>query len=280
VPEVMEVRGKESDFKILTATDNPDLNIGKPYNDKSYTVINNETMLGMVYSAAPDLPLESCGSLQDRSKVFLSFGIDEGDLEIEHRKFDAFLNFGNSFDQSTPFWVNVSNICTVCMNTFGENLRDPNGKIVKVRIRHTKNAMNAIDNMPEIISAALHVQREFGKSFTELMGQKASIDDARNWFTGFVTPEGADEVSKRSQNSIDRLIYLFRNGQGNDGKDWADVFSAITDFYTHESSGGDNKWKQYVSSEFGTAAIKKQAAWNAIINQTNRSEIIRRGKSF
>jgi hypothetical protein len=50
---------------------------------------------------------------------------------------------------------------------------------------------------------------------------------------------------------------LFRGGAGNKGLTLADAFSAITDFYSHESAGED-KSKQFVSSEFGDGARSKR----------------------
>lgn len=280
IPQVMQINGKDTDYKILVASDDEELVVGKPYNDASYTVVDNQTLIKMVREPAHGLPLESCGTVHDRGKVFLSFAVDAAKQEIEHRTFESYLNFGNSFDQSCPVWVNSSNICTVCFNTFSANLHDNTNKAIKLRVKHSKNAMRTIDNMPEIISAAIFVQQEFADQFRSLMSEKCTQDAARLWFNGFMTPEGSEKQSARTEGVIDRLVNLFKKGAGNEGENWADVFSAITDYYTHESSGGDNKWKQFVSSEFGTGNIKKQAAWNAIVNKDNRLEVINRGKGY
>jgi hypothetical protein len=43
------------------------------------------------------------------------------------------------------------------------------------------------------------------------------------------------------------------DSKGNHGRTLADVASAATDFFTHESAGGEDTWKQIASSEFGSA---------------------------
>ena len=280
IPEALERSGKETGFKIFVASDNDDITIGKPFNEDTYGVVTNRKFLDMIKSCSEGLVLESSGSLVGRGRTFLSFALDALKLKVEHRAFEAFLNFGNSFDKSCPVWTNTSNICTVCWNTFSANLYDTNNKAVNVKIPHTKNAPDRIDNMPDIISAAIYVQEKFVSQFKNLVAEKANDNDVLNWFTGFLVPEGSEKISTKTQNVIERLFWLYKNGNGNEGQNWSDVFSAITDYYTHESSGGSNLWKQFVSSEFGVGGTKKQAAWTAIVKTTNRDKIILRGKSF
>ena len=69
-------------------------------------------------------------------------------------------------------------------------------------------------------------------------------------------------MSSRTFNTVTRLAELFQRGAGNNGETLLDAFSAVTDFYSHESSGGADqpgfRVKQALSSEFGSASRKKQ----------------------
>ena len=90
-----------------------------------------------------------------------------------------------------------------------------------------------------------------------LANQTVTADNVREIFTGFVAPVDAEKLSTRAENTVDRLVSLFNGGAGNNGRNMADAFSAVTDYYTHESSGGENKEKQFLSSEYGAGAQRK-----------------------
>jgi uncharacterized protein (DUF736 family) len=69
------------------------------------------------------------------------------------------------------------------------------------------------------------------------------------------------------------LTGLFNGGAGNNGETLLDAFSAVTDYYSHESSGGEDqpgfRTKQYLSSEFGSAAKKKQDFFRTLFKVSN-----------
>jgi hypothetical protein len=87
-------------------------------------------------------------------------------------------------------------------------------------------------------------------------------------------------LSTRAENTASRLLELHKNGLGNRGENLADSFQAVTEFYTHESSGGDNRLKQVVSSEFGSGAVMKGDFWNMVRNPEKREATIERGEKL
>jgi len=77
---------------------------------------------------------------------------------------------------------------------------------------------------------------------------------------------------------------LFQRGAGNNGETLLDAFSAVTDYYSHESSGGADqpgfRMKQTISSEFGSASRKKQDFFNALFYSKAKDDPTFRRDSF
>lgn len=231
--------------------------VSTPFNRDTYTPLSNAEFIRIVsesLSAAgiPDT-VESCGSVFSRRRVFLSIPVPGGEeFEAGERRFRGFLNFVNSFDGSCEFGVIYSNICIVCNNTFSANL-DVGGCFIP----HTKNMAARLVGVPNIVSAAMAIQEKFRVDFLKLAGREVSIREARALFASFLSKDSAVSLSTRSFNQAERLVSLFVRGAGNKGENLADFFSAGTDLYTHESAGED-KAKQFQSSEFGSGAQSKR----------------------
>lgn len=251
--------GKFSGFKILTTTDLPAHTIGSPF-ASSYVPVSNKDFLTMIKDATlgiRGLKIESLGSICERGRIFVSASIQElPEFKAAGRVFRPYLNFLSSHDQSSAIVVNTSNICVVCNNTFKANLHKADEKgTINVKIKHTKNVKAQIANVPEIIDGFLGAQAEFASIMNTLETMPIKRQHARELFAGFIG--AGDEVSTRKVNQVNRLDELFVSGAGNKGRDLSDVFSAVTDYYTHESSSANDMNRQYVSSEYGAGANAK-----------------------
>jgi hypothetical protein len=146
------------------------------------------------------------------------------------------------------------------------------------RTRHTKNVVHRLPRIADLVDKAVGVQREFANAFEALAGKTIKLDDAMHAYRGFVVPAAAKELSTRSINTVDRLGELFRRGAGNMGQTRADLFSGVTDFYTHESSGNStNPQRQFVSSDFGTGADRKRDFFAIVTDDAKLDATIERG---
>lgn len=265
--EINFVTGGETDVDTETSakmlyvpTEEGNLSVSGVYGD-SYTPLTNEKFLSIICASldASGLPydVESCGSVFNRRRTFVSIplhGLTK--FESGEREFKAYLNFQNSFDGSCAFLANTSNICTVCNNTFTANLRE-GGALIK----HTKNMLDRLENLPEVIAEAINVQKEFSNDFLRLHSLEVSTDHANMLAVSFLA---SGKLSTRAYNMSERIVELFKSGRGNSGKTYADLFSAFTDYYSHESAG-ENPDKQFVSSEFGSGASKKREAMSFLL---------------
>lgn len=277
--------GEEVDtgFGILVSSDD-DKVVGRPMS-KSYRPITNEKFMDLVSDAISRLPkarIESMGSVCDRGRVFVTVRLDEhSKYKIGDREFNDFLNFGNSHDQSSKLWVNNTNICTVCDNTFSFNLHSKEGEIGNVV--HRGDVELKIANISNLVDKYLGTQESFRKKFEKLITKKIDTDKARHLFTGFLNRNNPREgVSTRCMNTVAELDNLFKRGRGNRGESFADAFSAVTDYYTHNSTRGNgaNKRNQYVSSEFGLGRMNKQSFWTVINNDDMVQSVIVKGEKL
>lgn len=281
---LLNVDGGSTEYCEIVCTDDPSIIIGEPVHKDTYTLIPNSEFLGVVREALLTIgggQVVSVGSVCDRGRVFVTVKIPQcPEFEAAGRKFVPYLNFLSSHDKSAAFMVNASNICTVCNNTFSYNLQDK-GAPFRARVLHSKNTRPALDKIDLMIGAYVGTQARF-KAIMDGLGTTAVTKDvASNFFTGLLTfrsdPAGAKEVSTRRENQVNRLTELFSNGLGNGGNTKADVFSAITDYYTHESSGGENLWRQVVSSEYGAGQAMKGRAWGILTDEYAFNQVVNIG---
>lgn len=294
--------GSQTEFCELVCTDDRKIKVGKPVHCETYGLIDNPEFLRIVQDSIDLIPgatVESVGSVCDRSRIFVSVSVPQiKELSAAGRTFLPFLNFLSSHDMSAPFLVNMSTVCTVCDNTFRANLHSEEAgkglKAFKVRVPHTKNASKALANIPGLVDAFCGTARRFGAIMETLGNEGIARQEARAFITGSLftgdvmtaskliasRPEkSALELSTRRTNQIDRISDLFVSGAGNRGETKADLFSAFTDYYSHESSGGrENAWKQVESSEFGAGQNAKEFAWQALQSRDSTRTLISAGE--
>ena len=282
VPVQMEKRGQPSKWTILETSDLGEaVEIGQPYNPATFQPVDNAAFLDMIKDSISGTPhkVVSVGSLRNRGRIFVAIelaGMEK--FKAAGREFGAYLNFGNGHDKSSVLWVNTSNTCTVCDNTFTCNLLsvenkaakiDENDVNLKISQRHTKNVKLRLPEIAKLIDKAIGVQAEFKLEMDRLAEVAVTSEGANQLFAGFIgrnitAVARKDGLSTRSLNTVAKLGELFKDGKGNRGENLADAFSAITDYFTHSSSGGDNKWRQIISSDYGAGNDAKQAFWGIV----------------
>lgn len=277
----LELDGEETEFNILVGSDDKKV-IGKPFAN-SYRPITNMDFLAMIKestSGIKGITVETVGSVCNRGRVFVSLSLkNSSSYKIGNRQFKDYLNFGNGHDQSSVLWVNNTNICTVCNNTFSYNLQNEKSD-VDVRVFHRGDVEVKLTNMAEIIDAHIGTQAQYKAEFERLMSIDIDTTNARSLFAGWsLRNDKEKELSTRGLNKINRLTELFVSGAGNSGKNRADAFSAVTDYYTHESTRnrGANVGSQFVSSEFGLGRMAKQNFWDVIRDDNEVKDYINVG---
>jgi len=250
---------KVADFSVFVATDNGEI-IGKPMAD-TYSAMTNERFWELCHDALQGTGaiVESAGTLNNRARRFLTIKLNDKSTEIGGRKFLNRISMIDAIDGTAYFHAVNTSICVVCANTARAVIGDMAGEF-RFKLKHTKNFHAKIENMESQIEAMVGVQAEFNAALQMAASEPLVENNARNLFAGWLGTD-ADKLSTRAVNTVDRLTGLYRGGAGNTGETLLDGVSAVTDFYSHESSGGEDKagfrWKQFNSSEFGAGARAK-----------------------
>jgi hypothetical protein len=276
-PKVIPLNGKASPFSVLEVSDVPDLYVGTPYQTDSFKPVMNKRLLSILSKTIEghDLQLASDGTIHNRSNLFLSFKLNGAKFKSADRDFQPYLNIGNGNDMSDTLWVNTSNVCTVCANTYAMNVAD---KGLIMSVKKTKFSETKLPDFGKAITACLNGQKQFAKQLGALAMTRCDATIARKFFAGFITLNPETGLSPRGENIVERMLVLFSHGLGNDGNDFSDVFQAMTDYYTHEAANTQDtpeaKWKNFVSSEFGSGSQRKQDAWRILTDKAKRKATV------
>ena len=273
----------ETGYGILVGSDDGEM-IGKPMSP-SYKQVTNEQFLDLVSDAMSKLPkakIESIGSVCNRGKVFVTVSLDgKSNYKVGDREFKDYLNFGNAHDQTSKLWINNTNTCTVCDNTFTYNLNNKSSMVGSAV--HRGDIELKLADLSNVVDDFLGTQEDFRKKFENLIKKKISGKNAQSLFTGFLMRNNPKQgLSTRCLNTVQSLNSLFKSGKGNRGENYADAFSAVTDYYTHNSTRGQgaNRRNQYVSSEFGLGRMNKQSFWTVVNNEQLAANTIERGNKL
>ena len=281
----VDVNGIEQDtgYGILVGDDDDQI-IGRPMSP-SYKHITNEQFMDLVSDVMKKLPkaqIESIGSVCNRGKVFVTVSLDgKSKYKVGDREFEDFLNFGNAHDQTSKLWINNTNTCTVCDNTFTYNLNNKSAMVGSAV--HRGDIELKLADLSNVVNDFLGTQEDFRVKFNNLLKKKITDKKAQSLFTGFLMRNNPKEgLSTRCLNTVDTLNTLFKKGAGNRGENYADAFSAVTDYYTHNSTRGKgkNRLNQYVSSEFGLGRMNKQSFWTVVNNDELAARTIERGNKL
>mgnify|MGYP001322457636 CR=1 FL=1 len=254
-----------TDSRQIVSLDN-NLPIG-PAVGQRYQLIGNAEIWEAIAKALIGTRHEivTAGTVRDRELAFVSIKLAETFTDGKGNESQPYLNIQWGHGGKTSIFV--VNVATkiVCANTYQMSLAGE--KLFKMK--HYQSA--CVDAISEAIDSHFGVAAEFHLAMQRAESMEVGQTEAREVFTGFLsggtlakTKQGETQLG----NKVDRLESLFYDGKGNSGASRLDVFHAVTDYYTHESAGtakdGEDSdvtqrriEKQYVASEFGRAADKK-----------------------
>lgn len=255
----------ETEHKQIVSLDD-ELPIGKAVSS-GYGILGNETIWDMVADALVGMSHQiiSAGTVEDRSKGFITIKMQE-EFMAASRKTEPYFNIIWGHGGNISLIARSGFTVVVCSNTFAMAL-GKKGKDMSLSLKHTKNALLKIENMGKAIENHIGVAAEFRHAMDSFEAVSCDEENARKVFSGVLAPDTFErelKVSTRLTNQVDRLAQLFNGGAGNSGRNLADVFNAATDYYSHESSGGNDRMKQFVSSEFGAGQRNKDAFFSVL----------------
>lgn len=239
------------------------LPIGPAISD-SYQLISNAQMFDTISDSLAGVShrIVSAGSVEDRTKAFVSIELDKGEgFTGAGRKTNSVLSFTWGHGGKLAVRAKTGITVIVCANTLALSLAE-RGEF-GLTLRHTSGAVAKLAGMAEAVQRHFRAQDQFRVTSDRLADKPCDYTAAREIFAGLISRPAKlsdfapERMSTRSANQVDALCQLFGHGEGNSGQNYADLFHAYTDYYSHQNSGGNDRWRQYVSSEFGSGAAAK-----------------------
>lgn len=266
-------------FKCFKCSDNGHvLHISK----ESYTPIQPKRLWELIVNSLQDVPhvIASAGSIQSRAKLFISVDIKDGTKFKEG--YMNYFNFVMGNDGAMGVMGMDSSIRIVCANTVNASMAQKHNW--EFKIKHTKNNEAKLQGMEKFIEDLQKDRASYYDQLDELHSIPCSSTMAEKLTVGFIyrydKVEEVTEISTRTRNQADRIIELFDSGAGNRGESMRDLFDGVTDYYSHESSGkakDGNRFKQFVSSEFGVGARNKADMFSLLVDEKERKTMEKRG---
>jgi hypothetical protein len=243
-------------YSIVSMDDGKE--IGSPVSG-GYALITNEQIWEMVQTALGSVKHEivSVGTIANRALCYVSVKLAGDVIQAGGRDTKSVLNvlWGHGGKMSVKARTGLTVV--VCQNTFNIALKGSSD--FDFNVKHCGDVLPKLEGMSKAIDAHYIAIADFQNACDKLKNFTCKPSEAREIFAGFIVRNAADleEVSTRAINQVDELSRLFSHGVGNGGADFADVFNATTDYFTHQCSGGANIWKQVESSEFGMGNTRK-----------------------
>jgi hypothetical protein len=262
------IKSVKYNYLKCTDTNKP---VGVPIGE-SYNYLTNKRFWEIFQNSVggTGAQVEAAGTFGSRTKRYITVKVDSdmSEFYIGDRTFKNRFSLLDSINKTSSLWAVSSSICVVCTNSFNAALSDKSG-LFRFNVRHSRNMIEKIEELEKGIDMFIGITAKFKHALNQANSIPVASEDAKPLFVGSLM-KGKKEISTRTENIANRLETLFHKGKGNKGETILDAFSAVTDFYSHESSGGTenqkSRLKQYESSEIGAGNRFKQEFFNTLFD--------------
>jgi len=213
----------------------------------------------------------TAGSLGEGQRIWLLGKIS--DVEIVPRdKLDHYLFLYNTHDGSSSLRVLFTTTRVVCANTAQVALSD--GKTQGIRVRHTKNLFERLEQAQEILGLANTKFDSFNSWARQAAGTRLSGNDWNDMVQQLIPLPALDKQTKKvitiRQKTRDELTELYYNGVGQDipgvaGTGWA-AYNAVVEYsnYFKKARGTNQQERRFESTLLGGSATLINRAMNLI----------------
>ena len=254
--------------------------------------------MGLAYS------VNGVGSFENDAKVFAQFNIGEdkaassfgyrgSKFDIGGKEYQGLVTMVKGSDTSLPLAFFLTIVCIVCANTFRmaigalrkEQKKGAEG--LQVTMKQTKNSEGRLNTIEKEIMALFGLQDTVQATLRRMSHSPVTISQAERAFLGLLKEDEAANLDMtprgktRLGNSLERYKGAFANSPGVNGKTMEDWFNAVTYVDTHgnkESKSFDAD-KQWLSSNFGAYANRKERAFELASNPSSFAKLVRTGDS-
>ena len=211
--------------------------------------------------------IETAGSLRDGKRVWVLAKINRDPMLIKGDDVvEKFVLLSNSHDGTLAVRVGFTPIRVVCNNTLSMAVNSKASQLL--RVKHTKNVVQNLENIQEIMNMADAEFQATGEQYRFLASKEINTKDLEKYVKiVFNSSQKLAEVSGNleslsNKRILESVIPLFEKGRGNDmlgvkGTYWA-AYNAINEYLQYER-GTENAGRMD-SMWFGDSAAKNKKA--------------------
>jgi hypothetical protein len=262
---------------------------------EKYEVIENGRLWAAAQDALKDVDHQvACvGTLGAGAFFFISVKLGDNEFVVNGDKFKDNLTFATSHNGKMSVRCYDTMTRVVCMNTLQWSLNSRGD--LNFRVFHRKGAKIALENVGNLVNAALTGRADFTTDMEALASQKiADSLQAEGIIAHFLNsvaqkPVDASKgeiISTRTLNNVEAIRDLFQSGKGNKGETTYDVLNGGTEFWTSGNGSGKTTpiGKKYANSEYGAGAKYKQELHNYLLglvgDQNKLDEVTEAGRKL
>lgn len=176
---------------------------------------------------------------------------------------EKYLLLYNTHDGRSVIRARLTPVRVVCNNTLTAALRDSGEE--EVRIRHTANAVERLEQAHTVLGLTNQVYEELGKVFNAMKDIKTTKDERKEYAQSLfpVIDEKNEEHVAHQLQKQSKVLELEEVGVGADmsrGTVWG-LYNAVTELADHVWPNNDNRDKHLKSVWFGSRFQLKRTAF-------------------
>lgn len=186
---------------------------------------------------AREAALNTAGSLREGSRIWVLAKIQRAPLVIaQGDEVEKFILLSHGHDGSLAVRVGFTPIRVVCANTLA--LAHGSDASQLIRLKHTKDVLENLANIREVMDAANAAFEATAEQFRLLACRDINQADLRKYVKRVLKVDDQEEISTRMANQIEAIIRLFEEGRGNDlpsirGTYWA-AYNGVSEWLGYE----------------------------------------------
>lgn len=222
-----------------------------------FTPLQNKDALSWFqpFLDAREAIIDTAGSLKGGSRIWALAKINRNPLVIaKGDEVEKYILLAHAHDGSLAIRLGFTPIRVVCNNTLALAVNSAASKLV--RIRHTIQAKQNLENLREIMNLANQEFEATAEQYRRLASRHINTADLMKYVKTVFDVKPNEELSSRMKNIIDKVIGMCESGRGNTLMSVRDTYwtayNGVTEYlgYSH----GNNKDNRLDNLWFGANA--------------------------
>jgi phage/plasmid-like protein (TIGR03299 family) len=209
---------------------------------------------------------ETAGAIKGGAHTFLLAKMPER-IRIKGREdeeIEQYVMLMNTHDGSLPLIADFTPIRVVCNNTLQHALRFKNSLSNRVRLRHTANLKNGLEEAAKVLGLVSKYQAEMVAAYEHMIDTPFSDAEFDRLLHKIYPMPKEGEESTRTKNIHAAVTDYYHTGPGQAtqiGNRWG-AYNAITGYLSHKPN--DDEEARFAALFAGSAAKKMETAFHAL----------------